>query len=99
MPELPSAPLQSTTDLVKRLLLLSWTYRRGCLAVLRYQVVLLAMGVFGLGLTGLAIDVIRHAVSPATRAPQWPFGLAPPASFSDLAVVAFIGAAVLVMAT
>lgn len=39
-------------QLLRRLLVLSWRYWRQCLAVLGYQIVLLALGVTGLGLSG-----------------------------------------------
>ncbi|MEI8122376.1 MAG: hypothetical protein WCI20_10010 [bacterium] len=68
----------SNSVLVKRLLELTWRYREGCLKVLGFQISLLALGLCGLGLTGLGIDFIRHEIQPATRAPLWPFHLAPP---------------------
>jgi len=66
-------------QLLRRLLALSWRYWRKCLAVFGYQVVLLALGVLGLALSGLAIDIIRHALEPGTAAPRWPLGFTPPA--------------------
>lgn len=86
------------TALVRRLLALAWKYRGGCLAVLGYQVVLLAFGLAGLGLAGLAIDVIRHQLQPHAPAPRWPIGWAPPSGWSPLATLAAAGAAVLAMA-
>jgi ATP-binding cassette, subfamily B, bacterial len=90
--------LPSNTELIKRLLLLSWTYRRGCASVLSYQVVLLCLGLWGLGLTGLAIDLTRHALDPAVPAPHWPLGMSPAAGASPMSVIGIIGGAVLVMA-
>jgi ATP-binding cassette subfamily B protein len=84
-------------QLLRRLLSLSWRYRRQCLAVFGYQVVLLAFGVSGLGLSGLAIDVIRHALEPGTPAPRWPLGLAPPA-WTTLALLCLLGGLVLAAA-
>jgi len=83
---------------VWRLLRLSWQYRWGCIKVLALQMVLLAMGLSGLGLTGLAIDVIRHSVLPATKAPAWPFGFCPPASWSPMHSVIVVAGGILVFA-
>jgi ATP-binding cassette subfamily B protein len=68
----------SHAALLWRLLALSWRYRRQCIAVFAYQVVLLALGVLALGLSGLAIDVTRHALEPGSVAPRFPLGLAAP---------------------
>lgn len=62
------------------------------------QIVLLGLGLGGLGLTGLAVDVIRHALDPAAPAPRWPFGFAPPGAWSPGAVLLVIGGVVLAMA-
>ncbi len=88
MPELSHALL------LRRLLKLSWRYRRQCLAVFGYQVALLALGVLGLGLSGLAIDVTRHALEPGAAAPRWPFGVEPPA-WSTVGVLGLLGGLVL----
>lgn len=84
-------------QLLRRLLALSWRYWRKCLAVFGYQVVLLGLGVAGLGLSGLAIDVIRHALEPGMAAPRWPFGLTPPA-WSTLHLLCLLGGLVLAAA-
>lgn len=84
-------------QLLRRLLALSWRYWRKCLAVFGYQVVLLALGVAGLGLSGLAIDVIRHALEPGMAAPRWPLGFSPPA-WSTLELLYLLGGLVLAAA-
>lgn len=81
-----------------RLLALSWQYRAQCLAVLATQVVLLALGVSGLGLVGVAIDVTRRGIDPTAAAPRWPFGLTPPAGLDVLGQLILIGGLVLAMA-
>jgi len=45
--------------LIRRLLALSWRYRWGCLRVLALQLVMVALGIWGLGFTGLGVDEIR----------------------------------------
>jgi ABC-type multidrug transport system fused ATPase/permease subunit len=93
-------PRQRTdSSLVRRLLALSLLYRRECAGVFFLQVVLLALGVAGLGLSGVAVDVIRAALDEKAPAPRWPFELAPPAGVSTPTVLYAIGALVLAMAT
>ncbi len=79
------------------MLALTAQYRKECLLVFGFQVLLLALGLGGLGLTGVAIDVTRHALDPATPAARWPFGLRPPAWSPGHQLVA-IGLLVLLMA-
>ena len=54
----------SNGALVRRMLAMSWNYRRGSLKVLVFQGLLLAANVAGLSLTGLGIDFIAHQVDP-----------------------------------
>ncbi len=99
MPEPGPAPRPNESfGLVRRLLALSLEYRRECIQVFALQVVLLALGVFGLGLSGVAIDVVRAAIQPGAPPPRWPLDLAPSADFTPKELLLGIGAAVLVMA-
>jgi ATP-binding cassette subfamily B protein len=84
--------------LLRRLLALSFTYRRECLLVLALQVVLLALGVAGLGLSGVAIDVVRAALHPGAPAPRWPLGFGLPGGWDEGRTLLAIGGAVLAMA-
>ena len=77
---------------------MSWTYRVSCIKVLIFQVLLLALGMGGLGLTGIGIDYIRHQLQTTARAPQWPFHLAPPAAWTPMTIVVVISVAMLVLA-
>jgi ATP-binding cassette subfamily B protein len=77
---------------------LSWRYRRPCLAVLTVQVLLLAISLSGLGLTGLAIDLLRHQLDPANAPPHWPLGFAPPSTWSTMASISLIAGAIVVLA-
>lgn len=97
MPEPPSPSEPSSAHLLRRLLGLAWRYRRQCIAVFTYQVLLLALGVAGLGLSGLAIDVVRHALEPASAAPRWPLGLTP-AAWTTLRLLFLLGGLVLAAA-
>ena len=68
----------SNRELVRRLLLLAWQFRRDCLVSLVLSLILLLLGLLGLQLLGVVIDVIRHALDAAQRAPAYPFGWQPP---------------------
>ncbi len=93
-----SAVDQSNATLLRRMLGVAWTYRRGCIKVLALQMVLLAGNVAGLGLAGVGIDFIAHRVDASRPAPRWPFGWVPPAAWSPMTVVAFLAAGVLAVA-
>jgi ATP-binding cassette subfamily B protein len=80
------------------LLRLAWRYRGGCFHVLAQQLTLVLLSIGSLGFTGLGIDVIRHAVSPGSSPPQWPFGWQPPAAWAPLTAVVWISAATLAAA-
>jgi ABC-type multidrug transport system fused ATPase/permease subunit len=87
----------SHAQLLRRLLALSWRYRAQCIAVFACQVVLLGLGVIGLGLSGLAIDVLRQALEAGSAPPRWPLGFAPPA-WSTLRLLFGLGGLVLAAA-
>lgn len=62
----------SNAALIRRLLALAWRYRLDCIRVVVQQVLLVSLGLAGLGLVGLAIDVIRHALDAQVAAPAGP---------------------------
>lgn len=82
---------------LSRLLALTWQYRAACLKVFVLQVMLLALGLGGLSLTGLSVDVLRHSLDPSAPGPRWPLGLAPPAELGTTQQLYLIGALVLIM--
>src|ERR1019366_2219576 len=55
---------KGSTKVLVRLLLVAWEYRYRCALVLGCQAALLGLTVFGLGLTGHAIDAVRGALVP-----------------------------------
>jgi ATP-binding cassette subfamily B protein len=65
-----SASAHDNREIIRRLLALTWHYRRGCIKVLSVQLVLLTMGIGGLSLTGVGIDYIRHKVSGVPLSPN-----------------------------
>ncbi|WP_437938300.1 ABC transporter ATP-binding protein [Sorangium sp. So ce341] len=87
-------------SLLLRLLGLSWAYRGRVARVLGYQIVLLSLGLAGLGLTGLAIDILRHRLDPSIRAPALPLGVGRLVDVErePMAAVLSIGGAILAMA-
>ncbi|MES1178541.1 MAG: ABC transporter ATP-binding protein [Myxococcales bacterium] len=89
---------QASSRLLRRLLALSWQYRRECLTVFAFQVVLLALGISGLGFSGVAIDVTRSALAPGSPAPHWPLGILPPTTWTPRQVLLAISLLVLAMA-
>jgi ATP-binding cassette subfamily B protein len=77
---------------------MSWRYRRAGLRVLGLQLILLTIGLAGLSLTGLGIDVIHHEVDPDFLAPIWPFGFVPPAFWGAMARIGLIAGAIMALA-
>jgi ATP-binding cassette subfamily B protein len=92
------ANTQSDWTVIRRLLALSWRYRLGCIKVFIYQLILLATALTGLGTTGLAIDYVRSQIQATAKPPHWPFGLAPPASWTSMNILMAMAAVMLVLA-
>lgn len=99
-PELKTSPETEASNwtLTRRLLALTWRYRWDCLKVIAVQIALLALGLFGIGFTGLGIDEMRHALDPSAPVPRWPLHLAPPADWSPMHIVVAVALAVLIFA-
>lgn len=89
------APQPSNWTLLRRLIGMGFEYRRGCVEMIAMHLGLVALTLSGLGLTGLGIDYIRSVIEPGSAMPQWPFGIAPPASWTPMQVVLAISAAVM----
>src|SRR3974377_218700 len=88
----------STGELVRRLLALAWQFRGDCLLSLLLSLALLLLGLVGLQLLGLVIDVIRHALDPSQRVPVYPFGWTPPSRWVPLQIVTFLSLAIVAQA-
>jgi ATP-binding cassette subfamily B protein len=80
------------------LVALAWRFRASCLWSLGLSVVLLLLGIAGLKLLGVVIDVIRHALDPSLPPPVYPFGWNPPAGWSPLQVVTALALAIVAQA-
>jgi ATP-binding cassette subfamily B protein len=88
----------STGELVRRLLALAWQFRLDCVASLALSLVLLLLGLLGLQLLGVVIDVIRHALDPSQRAPLYPYGWTPPAAWEPLRIVTALSLVIIAQA-
>jgi ATP-binding cassette, subfamily B, bacterial len=99
MPDSPSSRANerhyTNGELVRRLLALAWQFRGDCLWSLLLSLLLLLLGITGLQLLGVVIDVIRHALDATQRAPVYPFGWSPPAGWSPLGVVTGLAVAII----
>jgi ATP-binding cassette subfamily B protein len=89
----------STGNLVRRLLALAWRFRADCVWSVVLSLALLLLGITGLKLLGVVIDVIRHAMNPSgTPAPAYPFGWQPPADWPALQIVTALALAIIAQA-
>ncbi len=87
-------PELTNTQLIFRLLGLTWHYRWGCFKVLFTQFGLLGTGIAMVALTGLGIDTLRHAVDPQARPPQWPASVPPPPHWTPMQVITALAASI-----
>ena len=83
---------------MRRLLGLAWQFRAHCLWSLVLSVILLLLGIAGLQLLGLVIDVIRQALNPALPPPAYPLGWQPPATWTPLRIVSVLALAIVAQA-
>jgi ATP-binding cassette, subfamily B, bacterial len=93
----PAGATYTNGELIRRLFALAWRYRLRCFQVLGLQLVLLTMGLFGLSLTGVGIDFIRHKVEHVPLSPN-KLHLPLPDSWPALGVLALIGGIILGLA-
>ena len=85
-------------ELIWRLLAMAWRYRWGCVKILLGQLALLGSGMAAIGLMGLGIDSLRHAVDPSAHIPSWPAAIRPPAHWPPLRVLALVSGGILLAA-
>ena len=88
----------SNWSLISRMLGLSWRYRRGCTQVVFLHVVVVALSLGALGLTGVGIDLIGHEL----QSPETPRHLPVPFRFAQdwpgTHLLALIAGSILVVA-
>jgi len=88
----------STGELVRRLTALAWRFRSDCLWSAGLGVALLLLGIAGLQLLGVVIDVIRYALDPTLPPPKYPFGWNPPTGWTALQIVVALASAIVAQA-
>jgi len=88
----------SSRELVRRLCALAWRFRGDCLNSVLLNLALLLLGISGLQLLGVVIDVIRHALDSTQKPPAYPLGWQPPASWSALNIVTALSLAIVAQA-
>jgi ATP-binding cassette subfamily B protein len=84
-----------SSELITRLLGVAWRFRKDFLLSLALSLLLLLLGLLGLQLLGVVIDVIRHALDPSQRPPDYPYGWHPPATWPPLKVVTILSLAII----
>ncbi len=87
----------SNGAIVRRLLKITWRYKGGCIRIVLIQLALLAMGIFGLSFTGVAIDFMRYRLRASNAAPFSAFGLTVPSEMPTMQVIAVLAALILGM--
>jgi ATP-binding cassette subfamily B protein len=83
---------------VGRLTALAWRYRADFLFSLGLSIVLLLLGLVGLQLLGVVIDVIRYSLDASQRPPQYPLGWRPPSDWPPLRIVVVLSLAIVAQA-
>jgi ATP-binding cassette subfamily B protein len=96
--EIPAEERYANGVLTRRLLALAWEFRANCLWSVGLSLVLLLLGIVGLKLLGMVIDVIRYSLNPALPPPAYPFGWQPPAGWSALQIVTALALAIMALA-
>jgi len=94
----PAGERYATGQLVRRLLALAWRFRADCVWSVVLSLLLLLLGVAGLKLLGLVIDVIRQALDTSLPPPAYPFAWRPPVSWSALQIVTALALAIVAQA-
>lgn len=87
----------SNWQLLRRLMGLSWQYRRSTLTIVGLQGLMLAMTLSGLSLTGVGIDTIRQFGDPSGPVPRWPLGISVPADTSFMTVMCVLATGIVVV--
>src|SRR5690348_3885934 len=87
-----------TRELVRRLMALAWRFRTDCFWSLALSLVLLLLGIVGLKLLGVVIDVIRYALDPSLPMPVYPFGWQPPSGWTPLRIFTALSLAIVAQA-
>jgi ATP-binding cassette, subfamily B, bacterial len=90
--------LPQNTRVLARLIGMVWGYRRRSLLLLFLQIALLILGMAGLTMAGMGVDVIRYEIESRSAPPKWPLGLQPPAGMHGMSLLLVFGGSVLLLA-
>jgi ABC-type multidrug transport system fused ATPase/permease subunit len=94
-PSLPASSLFKRESPLHRLIQLTWQYRRACALVFTYQLLLVVLGLSGLKLTGLCVDLLRRELDANAPTVRWPLGFQPPPTWSVVHCLFAVGGLVL----
>lgn len=81
-----------------RLIGLVWRHRWRCSFILAIQSVLLALGLTGLALAGMGVDVIRYEIEGHVAPPRWPLGIHVPPDWHGMPLLAVLAAIIAFLA-
>jgi ABC-type multidrug transport system fused ATPase/permease subunit len=81
-----------------RLIGLAWRHRWRCLFILTIQSALLALGLSGLALAGMGVDVIRYEIESHVAPPRWPLGLHIPPDWHGMPLLAALAGCIALLA-
>jgi ABC-type multidrug transport system fused ATPase/permease subunit len=81
-----------------RLIGLVWRHRWRCLFILAIQSVLLVLGLTGLALAGMGVDVIRYEIEAHVAPPRWPMDLRIPPDWHGLPLLAVLAGTIALLA-
>jgi ABC-type multidrug transport system fused ATPase/permease subunit len=81
-----------------RLIGLVWRHRWQCLVILSIQSVLLALGLAGLALAGMGVDVIRYEIESHVAPPSWPLGIHVPPDWHGMPLLAALAGVIALLA-
>ena len=81
-----------------RLIGLVWRHRWRCLFILAIQAVLLALGLAGLALAGVGVDVIRYEIEGHVAPPRWPLHIRIPPDWHGMPLLAVLAGIIALLA-
>lgn len=84
--------------MLRRLIGLVWRHRWRCLVILAIQAILLSLGLTGLALAGMGVDVIRYEIEGHVAPPRWPMGIHIPTDWHGMPLLAALAGVIAALA-